>query len=100
MRKLFVLAKWGCTANHNMDSASKAIRGKIMKMPPKEAIQFVKSFELPEDEELFIIEHDIRKKSIVFLSTQNAVSIETVCRRRRDGYLKMAAGELNNMTFS
>ena len=76
-----------------MDSAVKMIRERISKMPPKEAIEYIKSFELPEEEELFIIERDVRRKSIVSISDKNAVSVETVSRRRHDGYAKIAASK-------
>lgn len=80
-----------------MDKAALEIRKKLKKMPPKSAIEYVKSFELPEEEELFIIECDIRKKSIVALSMQNAVSTVTVSRRRQDGYAKMTWDKLHTL---
>lgn len=77
-----------------MNEKSRMIRALLAEMSPKRAAEYVKAFELPWDEELYIIERDIRKKSVVQIAMEHYISPETVKRRRRSGYTKIAS-ELN-----
>lgn len=77
-----------------MNEKSRMIRALLSEMSPKRAVEYVKAFELPRDEEIYIIERDIRKKSIEQIALENYISPETVKRRRRSGYAKIA-DELN-----
>lgn len=58
-------------------------------MAPKRAIDYIKAFELPADEEAAIIECDVRRKSIVQVSHETNMSIESVKRRRKWAYMKI-----------
>lgn len=48
-----------------MDRQRKAVRGYIAGMAPNRAVEFVRSFDLPEGEAQSIILCDIRQKSYV-----------------------------------
>lgn len=50
-----------------MDSQHRAIRALLQSMAPKRAIEYVRSFELPELEEKLLIECDVRKRSYASL---------------------------------
>lgn len=67
-----------------------AIRAMLSSMSPKRAIGYIKSFELPEDEETVLIELDVRGKSCVQISQQLHVSPETVKRYRQKAYKKIS----------
>ena len=73
-----------------MNEKARMIRALLSEMSPKRAIEYVKAFELPQDEELYIIERDIHKKSIVKIADENHTSTETVWRRRQSAYKKIA----------
>lgn len=69
-----------------MNAQHKAIRALLMSMAPKRAIDYIKSFELPKDEELFLIECDVRRKSHVQASMDHNVTPEVVKRRKHSAY--------------
>ena len=73
-----------------MDMKSNAIRHVLSKADPMTAIKIVASFNLLDEEEECIILHDIRGQSVVSIADRLCTSVETVKRRRRSGYLKMA----------
>ena len=73
-----------------MNSQHKAIRALLSTMAPKRAVAYIKSFELPEDEEFFLIECDVRKKSYVQASMENNVSPEVIKSRKSRAYAHIA----------
>nr|UWF99137.1 MAG: Protein of unknown function (DUF2802) [Bacteriophage sp.] len=72
-----------------MDNSRKAVRYYISNMAPKRALEFVQSFDLPEDEESCIILCDIRRKSYIQVSNALHVSPESVKRNRRRAFSKI-----------
>jgi predicted DNA-binding protein (UPF0251 family) len=73
-----------------MDSQHRAIRAALTQMSPKRAIEYIKAFELPPDEERALIERDIRGKSCTKICIELSISPETLTRRRRRAYHKIA----------
>lgn len=69
-----------------MDSHHRAIRALLQSMAPKRAISYIQSFELPAEEELFLIECDVRRKSNVQAAIDNLTTPEVVKRRKRSAY--------------
>ena len=61
-------------------------------MAPRRAIDYVLSFELPEDEAACIIECDVRKKSCVQVAAQLHVSVDGLAKIRRRAYSKLTDG--------
>lgn len=58
-------------------------------MAPKRAIAYIRSFELPEEEETFLIECDVRRKSYIQAASDHATTPETIKRRRQRAYSKI-----------
>lgn len=73
-----------------MNATAAAIRYVLSTSDPKRAEEIVKSFRLLADEQECIIRHEIRGESLVEIALSLAISPETVKRRRRSGFLKMA----------
>lgn len=80
-----------------MNSQHKAIRANITAMSPNRAIDYIKSFNLPLDQENYIIEMDVRDKSRTQVAMEYNVCPETVRNKRRLAYDKIA-DEINNVT--
>jgi len=59
-------------------------------MAPKRAIMYIQSFDLPVDEELYLIECDVRQKSYAQICMENHTSPEAVKRKRFKAYQKIA----------
>lgn len=59
-------------------------------MSPKRAISYIQSFELPTEEELFLVECDVRGKSYVQAADDNHTTPEVIKRRRQRAYAKIA----------
>lgn len=72
-----------------MDKNHRALRQRLQKMPPKQAVAYVLEFDLPPQEAFCIVECDIKKRSCVEVGQRLFVSPETVKRRRRSGYAKI-----------
>lgn len=72
-----------------MDKKHRALRQRLQKMPPKQAVAYVLEFDLPAQEAFCIVECDIKKRSCVEVGQRLFVSPETVKRRRRSGYAKI-----------
>lgn len=62
-------------------------------MAPKNAIAFVLSFDLPEDETTCLIECDVRRRSYAQVCAALHLSPEAVNRCRRRAYKKIVDGE-------
>lgn len=78
-----------------MNSQHRAIRALLQTMSPRRAAEYIKAFELPADEELFLLECDVRGKSYVQAAQDNATTPEVIKRRRQRAYSKIA-DELNH----
>ena len=78
-----------------MNSQHKAIRSLLTTMAPRRAIEYIRSFELPEEEELFLIECDVRRKSYVKVADDNHTTPEVIKRRKNSAYSHIA-DQINN----
>lgn len=72
-----------------MNSRHRAVRALLQSMAPKRAVDFIRSFELPEEEETFLIECDVRRKSYTQAAQDHATTPETIKRRRQRAYSKI-----------
>ena len=73
-----------------MNAQHKAIRALLTTMAPKRATDYIKSFELPEEEELFLLECDVRRKSYVKAADDNHTTPEVVKRCKMSAYAHIA----------
>lgn len=73
-----------------MNERHKAIRANLTSMAPKRAVEYIKAFELPEDEERYLIDCDVRGKSHVEVGMEYNVSPDWVKKKRQRAYLKIA----------
>lgn len=73
-----------------MDDRTHAVRQMLRGMCPAASIPYIQSFQLPEEEELVLIEIDARGKSVQQVAMAMCLSPETVWRRRRAALLKIA----------
>lgn len=75
-----------------MDNRSKAVRAMLRGMAPSRSIPYIQSFQLPEEEELALIECDARGRSVQQVAMATSLSPETVWRRRKSALRKIANG--------
>ena len=73
-----------------MDSRHRAIRALLQSRGPRRAEAYVTAFDLREDESRYIIECEVMQKSIQQIAVSYNVSPETVKRRRKSGFQKIA----------
>ena len=73
-----------------MDDRTRAVREMLRSMCPAASIPYIRSFQLPEEEELVLIEIDARGKSVQQVAQDRSLSPETVKRRRRRALRKLA----------
>ena len=59
-------------------------------MSPRRAIEYIQSFGLPAEEELFLLECDVRGKSYTQAADDNHTTPEVIKRRRQRAYAKIA----------
>lgn len=78
-----------------MNDQHRAIRERIRSMAPKRATEYIKGFELPEDEERYLIECDIRGRSCAQVSMEYHISPECLKKKRKRAYMKIANGTLD-----
>lgn len=71
-----------------MDRQRKAVRGYIAGMAPNRAVEFVRSFDLPEEAQSLIL-CDVRQKSYVQASDILHLSPESIKRKRRKALNKI-----------
>lgn len=76
-----------------MNSQHKRIRAELSAMAPRRAVEYILSFELPQDEAACIIECDVRRKSYAQVCEALHLSPEAVNRCRRRAYQKIADGQ-------
>lgn len=79
-----------------MNEQHKAIRARLSSMAPQRAIAYIRAQELPEKEELRLIECDVRKRSHAQVGQLLHVSPETVKHRRQAAFRKIADGIKNS----
>ena len=75
-----------------MNEQHRAIRALLTTMSPKRAVGYIKSFELPGDEEAVLIECDVRRKSCVQVADMLHMSVDGVAKIRRRAYRKIVDG--------
>lgn len=80
-------AQEGLTATN---SRHKEIRALISVMAPKRAVSYIKSFELPADEESSLIECDVHNLSCIQTAQALNMSAEQVKRARQRAFRKIA----------
>lgn len=73
-----------------MNDQHRAIRALLTTMAPKRAADYIRSFDLPEEEELFLMECDVRRKSCTQAALEHHTTAEVVKRRKRSGYAHIA----------
>lgn len=73
-----------------MNSHHRAIRALLQTMSPKRAEAYIRSFELQPEEELYLIECDVRGKSYVEAARDNLTTPEVIKRRRQRAFMKIA----------
>lgn len=73
-----------------MNDQHRAIRALLQTMAPQRAMDYIQSFQLQEDEEIFIIECDIRGLSYIQAANKHHTTPEVIKRRRRRAYSKIA----------
>ncbi len=73
-----------------MNSQHRAIRALLQTMAPRRAVDYIRSFQLPEEEELFLIECDVRGKSYAEAAAEHSTTPEVIKRRRQRAYAKIA----------
>lgn len=81
-----------------MNAQHKAIRALLTTMAPKRAIEYIKSFELPEEEEYCLIECDVRRRGYSQLITdENRPLSPEVIKKRRNSAYSHIADQINNL---
>ena len=75
-----------------MDPETRTIRAMLCAMCPKRAVEYIKAFELPPEEEMVLIEREVRKRSVQQIAEAHQMSPETVKHRRRAAFHKMKDG--------
>lgn len=78
-----------------MNDKHREIRALITSMSPRRAVEYIRAFDLQEDEELLLIECDVRGLSYTQASDKHHITPEVIKRRRQRAYSKIA-DELNH----
>lgn len=78
-------------ATITMNERHRAIRAMLASVSPKRAIEYIRAFDLPADEETALIECDIRRRSCVQVAEMLHVAPDTVKRYRQRAYRKIAS---------
>lgn len=73
-----------------MDSRCQAVRALLSTMGPRRAESYIRAFDLLDDEAQYIIEREALRRSIQEIADDHNVSPETVKRRRKSGFSKIA----------
>lgn len=72
-----------------MNSQHRAIRALLQSMAPRRAIDYIQSFDLPELEEIILIECDVRRRSYASLCPAG-YSEKVIKDAKRRAYAKIA----------
>lgn len=75
-----------------VDPETRTIRAMLCAMCPKRAVEYIKAFELPPEEEMVLIEREVRKRSVQQIADAYKMSPETVKHRRRAAFHKIKDG--------
>lgn len=80
-----------------MNSQHRAIRALLRSMAPNRAIEYIKSFNLPEEEECCLIECDVKRRYYSDLVTdkKKPFSPEVIKKRKKSAYAHIS-DQLNN----
>lgn len=73
-----------------MNDQHRAIRALLQTMAPRRAMDYIRSFQLPEEEELFLLECDVRGLSYIQAADRHHTTPEVIKRRRQRAYAKIA----------
>ena len=73
-----------------MNNKHKTIRESLRSMSYTRALDRIKSFHLPADEELFVIEIDVNRLSYQQVADKYHVTHEVIKSKRRQAYQKIA----------
>ncbi len=73
-----------------MNSQHRTIRALLSSMSPKRAAEYIRSFELQPEEELYLLECDVRGKSYVEAAKDNHTTPEVIKRRRQRAFMKIS----------
>lgn len=72
-----------------MNQRHRAIRTLLTSMAPKRAEEYIQSFALQKEEELYLIEHDVRGKSYAMIADEYHTTPEVIKARRRKAFAKI-----------
>ncbi len=73
-----------------MNGLHKKIRAAFSSMSPRRAEECIRAFHLPEEEEIFLIECDVRGLSYAQAAYKYYTTPEVIKRRRQRAYSKIA----------
>ena len=73
-----------------MNSQHKAIRALLCTMAPKRAVAYIQSFELPEEEERYLIECDVKDKSYTQVAEEFHTTPAVLKEKRRRAFHKIS----------
>lgn len=73
-----------------MNSQHRTIRAVLSAMGPRRAESYIRAFDLQDDEARYIIEREVMRMSVQQIAAAHNVSQETVKRRRKSGFQKIA----------
>lgn len=73
-----------------MNEKAFAVRAMLNSMAPCRSIPVIQSYMLPHEEELVLIEHEAKGKSLQQIALEHHLSIETVKRRRKRALQKIS----------
>lgn len=76
-----------------VNAERKEVRRKLQHMAPSVAIPYIKSFELPEEEEVVVIRHNCRRESLQQIARSLNMSIEVVKQRHISALEKIAGAK-------
>lgn len=72
-----------------MNSQNRTIRALLSSMGPRRAEDYIRAFDLRDDEAQYIIEREALRWSVQQIAAAHNVSQETVKRRRKSGFQKI-----------
>lgn len=73
-----------------MNEKTFAVRAMLSSMAPCRSIPVIQSYMLPYEEELVLIEHEAKGKSLQQIAMEHNLSLETVKRRRKRALEKIS----------
>lgn len=73
-----------------MNTQHKAIRALLTSMAPTRAVSYIRAFELPEDEEICLVECDVKRLSAVQVAMRMGMTPDTVKKKRQRAFAHIA----------